>query len=307
MNFWENYIEQLTQLERLGASVFCIGNSTLGRPIFCVRVGNGKKKIIAQYAIHAREHITYHLAILHIKKLLREKIQASVFILPITNPDGVCLAVEGLDSVRKINDDLSITTGHFPFCPHIKELTPLRIKNIKKFLLHINKSKDFSLWKANINAVDLNVNFDAKWGQGKQNVYTPNSENFIGKFPESEPETKTLVNFTRVIHPDMSISYHSKGEVLFYRFGQQGAQLKRDKKIASAIRDLTGYPIKTAHRSVGGYKDWCIQRMGIPSLTIEVGASHLSHPISKVALPEIWAQNRNVISKSVALLEDFDI
>ena len=47
MNFWENYIEQLTQLERLGASVFCIGNSTLGRPIFCVRVGNGKKKIIA--------------------------------------------------------------------------------------------------------------------------------------------------------------------------------------------------------------------------------------------------------------------
>jgi len=307
MSFWENYIFQLKELEKRGMSIFCIGKSVLGRPIFCIKIGDGKKKIIVQYAIHAREHITYHLAILHAKKLFREKLDASIFLVPLANPDGVCLAVDGIKSISDINHDLDISVGHFPFSPEIENITSLKINKIKRNLIQLNKNKNFSLWKANIHSVDLNVNFDAKWGTGKNNVYVPNSENFVGKNPQSEPETQVLVNFTKVIKPNMTISYHSKGEVLFFRFGQTGKQLKRDKKIALAISKETGYKIGHSSGSVGGYKDWCIQELHIPSLTIEIGNNNLQHPLNRIILPTIWEQNRNVITKSLALFDDFNI
>ncbi len=307
MSFWENFILQLKELEKSGMSIFCIGNSVLGRPIFCIKVGEGQRKILVQYAIHAREHITYHLAILHAKKLLRDKLDASIFLIPLSNPDGVCLAVDGIESINNINHDLEISVGHFPFCPETSTLNQLRVNKYKNTLLHINNNSDFSLWKANINAVDLNVNFDAKWGTGKQNVFVQNSANFVGKRANSEPETQVLVNFTKVIKPNMTISYHSKGEVIYYRFGQTGKILKRDKKIALAISKETGYKLGRAVGSVGGYKDWCIQELDIPSLTIEVGSDKLSHPLTTNCLPKIWEQNRNVITKSLALLEEFNI
>lgn len=307
MSFWESFILQLKALEKIGMSIFCIGSSVLGRPVFCIKIGDGKKKIIAQYAIHAREHITYHLAILHAKKLFREHPDASVFLIPLANPDGVCLAVDGIASVTDINHDLSISVGHFPFCPDFSAINQLKVNKVRNTLLHTNGSPDFSLWKANANAVDLNVNFDAKWATGKQNVFIQSSANFVGKRANSEPETKVLINFTKVIKPNMTISYHSKGEVIYYRFGQTGRNLKRDKKIAQAVSHETGYRLGHARGSVGGYKDWCIQELNIPALTVEVGADSLTHPVGLEHLPKIWAENRNVITKSLALLEEFNI
>ena len=56
-----------------------------------------------------------------------------------------------------------------------------------------------------------------------------------------------------------------------------------------------GYKIKKIKGSVGGYKDWCIQKLKVPSVTIEVGSDILSHPIGKQALPKIYSKNKNVI------------
>lgn len=66
------------------------------------------------------------------------------------NPDGALLSGYGID-------------------------TALESERAK--LLKINGSFDFSLWKANGVAVDLNVNFAANWGEGKRNVRVPASEN----------------------------------------------------------------------------------------------------------------------------------
>ena len=55
------------------------------------------------------------------------------------------------------------------------------------------------LYKANANGVDLNVNFDAKWGSGESNLTTINDENYIGKHPFSESETKALRDFTLIL------------------------------------------------------------------------------------------------------------
>ena len=150
-------------------------------------------------------------------------------------------------------------------------------------------------YKANARGVDLNVIFDAKWGSGKQNTKIKGSENYIGEKPFSECETKALRDFTLDILPDITISYHSKGEEIYYSFFQDKEALKRDKKIAKMLARITGYKIRDLKGSAGGYKDWCIEKLKIPALTIEVGSDKLSHPIKKEHLHKIFKKNKRVI------------
>ena len=59
-------------------------------------------------------------------------------------------------------------------------------------------------------------------------------------------------------------------------------------KLASAV---TGYKIVSQGSSSGGFKDYCMEKLSIPSLTIEVGRDDLTHPLSKKDLPHILQQN----------------
>ena len=70
-------------------------------------------------------------------------------------------------------------------------------KPLKDFILLVNDgSTDFSYWKANANAVDMNVNFDAGWGKGVQNVFCPAPANFVGYYPNSEREVRSIIDFS---------------------------------------------------------------------------------------------------------------
>lgn len=150
-------------------------------------------------------------------------------------------------------------------------------------------------YKANANMVDLNVNFDAKWGEGAKNVREKASENYIGKYPFSENETVALRDFTLSVMPDLTLSYHSKGEEIYWEFFQDERARERDFRIANAVSAVTGYPLKSAGKSAGGYKDWCVEKLKIPALTIEVGSDNLSHPIGEEFAEEIFYKNRDVI------------
>ena len=112
------------------------------------------------------------------------------------------------------------------------------------------------LYKANSRRVDLNVNFDARWGTGEKNSFTLSRENYVGKSPFSESETMALRDFTLYVKPDITLSYHSKGEEIYWEFFQGEKIRSRDKKIAKVAAKSTGYPLKSAGISVGGYKDW---------------------------------------------------
>ncbi|MCL2756353.1 MAG: succinylglutamate desuccinylase/aspartoacylase family protein [Firmicutes bacterium] len=155
------------------------------------------------------------------------------------------------------------------------------------------------LWKANARSVDLNVNFDADWGGGAQNIRVPGSENFIGEYPNSEPEVGALIDLTLKIKPKATIAYHSKGEVIYYGFEPSDGRatqekLERDRILAYKVGEVTGYePIKTKN-STGGYSDWVSMHLGVPALTIEVGCDDLEHPIGLDQLPKIFEQNREV-------------
>ncbi len=159
--------------------------------------------------------------------------------------------------------------------------------------------KENSLYKANARGVDLNVNFDARWGTGEKNVRESASENYIGEYPFSESETRAIRDFTYFIRPDLTISYHAKGEEIYYEFFQDALEKERDEKLAIIVASCTGYKVKKTLNSAGGYKDWCIEKLKIPALTIEVGSDKLSHPIGKRHLGRIYRQNKFVIENLV--------
>jgi g-D-glutamyl-meso-diaminopimelate peptidase len=190
-----------------------------------------------------------------LEQIKRGLICGGVWFIPLLNPDGALLVTQGIDSVE----------GRWR----------------KEMLLRINGGYDFSLWKANAEAVDLNVNFDARWGTGKCNLTRPAGENYIGTKPFSARETRTLKHFTYRVCPDFTVSYHTKGEEIYWRYFQSGERLCRDFRIAAALAFETGYPLKEAKGSAGGYKDWCVQTLKIPAVTVEVGKDCFLHPLGR--------------------------
>lgn len=151
------------------------------------------------------------------------------------------------------------------------------------------------LYKANGRGVDLNVNFDARWGKGIKNATVKGEENYIGEYPFSEPETIALRDFTLKISPQATISYHCKGEEIYYQFHQKKPEKIKGEILANAVKSVTGYKIKNTPFSCGGYKDWCISKLKIPALTIEVGDDKLSHPLGKENLQSIYQKNERVV------------
>lgn len=215
-----------------------------------------------------------------------------------------------LFSVRKTRRPKIIVTYGIHAREHITTLLALKhVKDFEKYGeigwvyfvpavnpdgIRIALNKD-PLYKANAQGVDLNVNFDARWGTGAQNVFVPGSENYVGEYPFSEPETVALRDFTLNIKPDLTLSYHCKGEEIYWEFFQDEKQRERDYKFAKALSQSTGYPLVTPNGSAGGYKDWCIEKLKIPALTIEVGKDSLSHPLSDKHLPDVYEKNKNAL------------
>ena len=244
-----------------------IGKSLFGRDLFAIRLGFGAPVGIAQYAIHGREWITSYLAFEHFR---RGGVFGSVWFVPLANPDGALLSQKGLSSAPKAS---------------------------RAELLALNGGgKDFSLWKANGRGVDLNVNFAARWGGGKSNVFAPGGENYVGAKPFSEPETQALKAFTEQIRPDYTISFHTKGEEIYWRFHQKGMRAYRDYALAKSLSFSTGYPLGEAEGSAGGYKDWCIETFGIPAVTVEAGREEAAHPLGAGELKDIVRKCRNAIA-----------
>lgn len=271
MTFQEIQEEILSLSDLPGVDFFTMGHSTLGKSIYCAHIGSYEgRQLIIEGAIHAREYITALVLVAQVKHLRDKPFRGGMYFIPMVNPDGVQLVLEGT--------------------------TNLPCNILSQYLALVNGgSTDFTRWKANINAVDLNVNFDADWGQGALNVFCPAPGNFVGYYPNSERENRDMISFTEHIQPALTLSYHSKGEVIYYGFtGLTEEQLARDLKIAEAIAEVTGYVIIKTERSTGGYSDWVSRHIRVPAFTIEVGGEQYESPIPIELLPEIIEQNKDV-------------
>lgn len=221
-----------------------IGKSVNGRDIYAIKVGNGGKTFFITAGIHARENVTCVLAMKQLKRLTEQGANIDTFyFLPMLNPDGAQLCAYGSED---------------------------------PYLLRVNGGSDFTMWKANAGAVDLNVNFDAKYGRGRYNLTYPAPQGYIGSGAGSEPETAALVNFTRKIKPCFTLSYHCAGREIYWEFA--GAD-ERLRKMAYAIGKRLNYTVVDGeNQSAGGYKDWCVLN-GIPAVTVEIGLP--PHPLTE--------------------------
>lgn len=266
---YDDLLQEVQMFCKHGVETGIVGESELKHQIPYIFVGkkNGNFMIV-QGAMHAREHLTALLTVCLAKHLVKNPqlpIDGGIYFVPMTNPDGVRLCQEGVGFVDKQR---------------------------KSNLLAINGgSADFSLWKANADGVDLNVNFDARWGEGAQNGYYKSAQNYVGRAPFSAAETRALADFTLSIRPIVTLSYHLKGEEIYWEFGQTSHRRFRDRRYAQAISRYTGYPLVQLKGSVGGYKDWCISRLHIPAFTVEVGSDRFPHPFPYSQLSVILRQN----------------
>lgn len=242
-----------------------LGYSVLHQPIVGYQIGNptASKRILVTGSMHAREWITGLL----IKKFMHHHtdLPSDVLILyiPNCNPDGVRLVQEGLS----------------PF-----------FYRQSAFLRQVNhQANNFNLWKANARAVDLNVNFNASWGHGKQNLTIPAPANYIGPRPHSEPENRTLLRAIKHFRPTVSLAFHSKGDVIYY-------SRIADRPVAKKLAELCQYQPKLSVNSYGGLTDYLALKLNIPAFTIEVGADKLKHPIGGNHLDEIWARVNKLLA-----------
>ena len=244
------------KLCRSGAECGSIGRSLAGAHIVYFHFGpQSGGQIIIQGGMHAREWVTSVLVTRQAFALAGRKLPLGVFLLPMTNPDGATLAQKGADVFPSFSEELVAVNGG---------------------------SRDFSMWKANARGVDVNCNFDARWGSGAGNVRKPSGASCIGAYPESEPETAALARFTRKVRPLMTLSYHALGREIYYEFGQQGRAWERDRAIAKAVGNFLGYEVVDGDLgSAGGYKDWCVSELGIPALTVEIISEKRAHPLDE--------------------------
>lgn len=265
-----------------------------GRNIYDVVIGNpeGENQILIFGAMHAREYITSQV----VMRQLCDSIDAlngyggeyngiavnelldnvTVHFIPMSNPDGVTISQLGLDGIH--NDD------------------------IKSNIIAMG-SQDYVQWKANANGVDLNRNFDAGWYEftGSQ---TPSSDRYKGTSPGSEPESSALIRLTQDCNIQRTISYHTCGALIYWYYKQEGAVFDKSHAFAQRISDETGYPLDSDYTAVdaAGYKDWAVYKLGIPSITIEVGNENgqgISNPVPIAYFDSIWERNKNVVYATV--------
>ncbi len=262
-----------------------IGTSVMKKPIYCIRIGSGRRKLFINCAHHGLEYLTSAFAI----RFLHEYAAAvednteffginpaevlrhvSVFAVPMVNPDGVDIAVNGLD----------ITNSY-----HQKLISDVGIHSFNR------------VWQANASGVDINHNYNAGWRVVKS---TPSPTRFSGPYSESEPETKAMVEFMKKMKFDLLIAFHSQGGEIYYDF--DGMQAENSKKIADKMAAESGYAVSvpTGSASFGGCKDWFIKEFGKAGFTIEMG--HGKNPLPMDMLDEIFDENARIITAAIAEL-----
>jgi len=259
-----------------------IGKSVMKKPIYCIRLGKGDRKLFINGAHHGLEYLTSAF----IMKFLKEFSEAiannteflgydakemaenvSLYAVPMVNPDGVDIAINGLDITNPYHQKLISSVGIHSF----------------------NK-----VWQANARGVDINHNYNASWRVVKTK---PCESKYAGPYSESEPETKAMVDFVRKMDFDMLIAFHSQGKEIYFDF--DGITAENSRKVAEEMAKVSGYAVSmpTGSASFGGCKDWFIKEFGKAGFTIEIGSG--KNPLPDDSLSEIYDENAKIILKAM--------
>lgn len=257
---------------------FSVGKSVMQKDISCLKIGNGTKKLFLSGGYHGLEYLTsaflmkflskYTVALLTKSQHFTYNVtdlydRVTLFIVPMVNPDGVDIAVNGLDITNEYHRHLISMVGIHSF----------------------NK-----VWQANSRGVDINHNFDAKW---QMVVDKPSPTKYGGEYAESEPETRAVTELVRRENFDMLLAFHSQGREIYYDF--DGMAAAGAMETARKMAKDSGYALSIPEGSgaFGGCKDWFIKEFGREGFTVEIGLGQNPLPISM--LDDVYEENAKII------------
>lgn len=156
--------------------------------------------------------------------------------------------------------------------------------------------------------VDLNRNFDSHWGYDDEGS-SPNqsSGQYRGPAPNSEPETKAVVDFIQDNDFKFVISYHTFGNLILYPWGWQVRTSSLDDPIfvAQAGTDANpaiydsllgeGYDPGVGadfYTTNGDFTDWCYYKLGIPAQGVELtDGDDFRFPDDEVKVQTVFEDN----------------
>jgi len=254
-------------------SLGSIGKSVLGKELLCLELGQNPSARAILYAagFHAQEWLT-GLVLLKFIEQLCGSMETGVPIdgidprhiggdtrllfVPLVNPDGVDLAINGLEAAGEYRDSVQKISGG-----------------------------DLGGWNANIRGVDINHNFNAGWHILRKKERTfgitePSLRRYGGLSPESEPETRALTALCRSRNIRHALALHSQGEEIYWRYGKRTPA--RARLMANVLAAVSEYTLCDPEdiASHGGFKDWFIARFCRPAFTIEMGKGKNPLPLS---------------------------
>ncbi len=275
---YDDLKKQLNELNPIITEKFSIGETVMGREIPCVKIGRGKKHIVINGAHHGLEYITSAFLMSFIKKycgslLNNEKIlgfdvvsffdEITLYIVPMLNPDGVDIAVNGLNITN-------------PW--HRRLISLVGIHSFQK------------VWQANANGVDLNHNYDADW---KMTVDSPSPTKYGGEYAFDQPESSHMAKLIRDVDCNLLLCFHSQGKEIYYDFN--GQQEDGAKELAEKMAKISGYEVKKPEgtASYGGCKDWFLEEFGRSGYTVEIGVG--KNPLPLTELEKIFEENAKII------------
>lgn len=253
--------------------MFTAGKSVLGRRIIGLTLGNLSAPVLFAGAFHAQEWLTCQLLLrffddlsaaytaktelcgLPVRRILQSR---GLILVPLVNPDGVEIAVNGASSAGPLADFVEQAS-----------------------------CKDSRSWQANARGVDLNHNYNAGFSilrrmEKLSGIDGPSPRQYGGERPHSEPETRTMVNLCRRVRFKRVFAFHSQGEEIYYSYGEKTPVNARF--IGEALASACGYTLEEPQglASHGGFKDWFIDSFGRPGFTIEIGRGENPLPVEEL-------------------------
>ncbi|MBQ3257566.1 MAG: peptidoglycan-binding protein [Oscillospiraceae bacterium] len=271
-----------------------IGRSVMGKPLYAMTMGSGRRAVLYSGTHHGNEWITAPLLLKFAEELAaaavretaiydrdaRELLQNTKFILvPCVNPDGMDIATSYLDSGPTYNRVRAIG-AEFPAIPFPEG------------------------WKANVQGVDLNLQYPAAWERARdikfaQGYTHPAPRDYVGTEPLTQPEARAMVRLTELCSPDRILAYHTQGQVIYPQF--MDFDPPDSMPIAWRLAAASGYDVEPTppESAAAGYKDWFIQSYNRPGYTIEAGKGVSPLPLED--FDSIYATNLPIMVLTAVL------
>ena len=111
--------------------------------------------------------------------------------------------------------------------------------------------------------------------------------------PLTEPESIAIYNFTLAHNFELTISFHTQGQEIYWNF--QNINPPLGYEIGTKFAKSSGYILTDVpyNSSFAGYKDWFIQDYNRPGYTIEAGLGENPLPITQ--FDEIYKNNLGIL------------